>query len=295
MECTSNSWREQQGNCFMSIFKSLHIGSFPDDGLKAVMKVIANYSSKSFGKVHDPYIRCSSNTWIGLLAVIELPFLHDVTYTSILQKLSNVNWKTHKSSSYCHQHGKSQIPHCLFLRCCFSRMLAVTKYLIHKNLHSPIVFGSSQSWVHLVIFVYPRWCTRWLRRLHEVSVGCRDFHSRLGYGDPLVFGCVEPREAQIVAPVEIRVLAVGEPPAALVVSCAVRVADVSVWVLCAELHPILQKGKHLNWVVTVVNGQGKDWMFDLLCDLETEEAQKEGVLRKTLGCPWLHEASLGLF
>lgn len=66
-----------------------------------------------------------------------------------------------------------------------------------------------------------------------------DLHLRPGDGDPLVLGRVEPREAEVVAAVEVRVLTVREPPAALVVGGAVRVADVTIHVDRAELHPVL--------------------------------------------------------
>lgn len=66
-----------------------------------------------------------------------------------------------------------------------------------------------------------------------------DSHFRTRHSDPLVLGTIEPRETQVIAPVQVRVLAVREPPATLVVGCAVRVTDVAVRVDGAELHPVL--------------------------------------------------------
>lgn len=66
-----------------------------------------------------------------------------------------------------------------------------------------------------------------------------DSHLRTRHSDPLVLGTVEPRETQVIAPVQVRMLAVGEPPTTLVVGCAVRVTDVAVGVDGAELHPVL--------------------------------------------------------
>lgn len=57
-----------------------------------------------------------------------------------------------------------------------------------------------------------------------------------GDGDPLVAVRLEPRQAQVVPAVEVGVLAVREPPAALVVLRAVRVRGVAVAVRRRELH-----------------------------------------------------------
>lgn len=59
---------------------------------------------------------------------------------------------------------------------------------------------------------------------------------RGGDGDPLVSVGLEPGESQVVAAVEVGVLAVREPPAALVVLGAVGVRGVAVAVRRRELH-----------------------------------------------------------
>jgi len=64
-------------------------------------------------------------------------------------------------------------------------------------------------------------------------------HRGSRHGDPLVAVQVEPRQTQVVSAVEVRVLAVREPPARLVVARAVRMARVSVLVGCAELRVVL--------------------------------------------------------
>ena len=65
-------------------------------------------------------------------------------------------------------------------------------------------------------------------------VKCVNFHR-----NPLITGRIEPGQPQVVAAVQVRVLAVREPPATLVVAGAVRVRDVPVDVYRRELHVIL--------------------------------------------------------
>lgn len=64
-------------------------------------------------------------------------------------------------------------------------------------------------------------------------------HLRPSHCDPLVLGAIEPREPEVIAPIQVGVLAVGEPPATLIVCGTVCVADVAVRVNGAELHPVL--------------------------------------------------------
>lgn len=66
-----------------------------------------------------------------------------------------------------------------------------------------------------------------------------DLHFRPSHGYPFVFGRIKPRETQVVSSIKVSMLAVRKPPATFVVGCAVRVADVSIRVYRAELHPVL--------------------------------------------------------
>lgn len=75
--------------------------------------------------------------------------------------------------------------------------------------------------------------------LGDATRSATNLHLAPGDGDPLVARAVEPREPEAVAPVEVDVLAMREPPTALVVGRAMRVADVAVRVDGAELHVVL--------------------------------------------------------
>lgn len=68
---------------------------------------------------------------------------------------------------------------------------------------------------------------------------CFHFHHGLCNSNPLILGGVEPSQSEVVPAVEVGVLAMREPPSALVVLSTVGVRDVAIGIFGAELHPVL--------------------------------------------------------